>query len=75
MTLHPPNNHQDSKLTRILADAVGGGGSTALIGTISPAGCCLSETYSTLTFAARCMSVQVPVVRHEHVDYANLCAK
>ena len=45
--------YRDSKLTRLLADALGGNCKTAFVVTLSPAECSLEETVSTLKFADR----------------------
>jgi len=63
---------QDSKLTKVLADSLGGTAHTVLLGTISPASACEGETLSTLQFAARCMHVKTSPVKHEELDYASL---
>ncbi|CAM9330589.1 unnamed protein product [Hapterophycus canaliculatus] len=48
----------DSKLTRILADTLGGNANAALIATVGPAPQNQAESLSTLVFASRCMRVQ-----------------
>ncbi|CAN0496317.1 unnamed protein product, partial [Ectocarpus sp. 12 AP-2014] len=56
---------RDSKLTRILADSLGGDANAALVATVGPAPQNQAETLSTLVFASRCMRVQSNPVRHE----------
>lgn len=50
--------YRDSKLTRVLQNAFGGNGKTALICNISPSALSYHETISTLRFGARCQLVQ-----------------
>jgi hypothetical protein len=45
--------YRDSKLTRLLRDALGGKSKTCIIATISPASHSLEETMSTLEYAHR----------------------
>jgi hypothetical protein len=66
---------QDSKLTRLLQDSLGGTARTVLLATIGPSASCQSETLSTLLFASRCMHVKVTPIRHEVLDYAQLYAR
>jgi len=67
--------YRDSKLTRLLQDSLGGTASTALIATIGPAAVNYGETLSTLLFAQRCMAVKITPIKHEEIDYAEMCAK
>lgn len=66
--------YRDSKLTRLLQDSLGGTASTALIATVGPAPVNYGETLSTLLFASRCMAVKSTPVKHEEIDYAEMCA-
>jgi len=50
--------YRESKLTYLLKDSLGGSSKTCLIANISPAGPCLLETMSTLSFAARAKLVK-----------------
>lgn len=50
--------YRDSKLTRLLKDALGGNCKTVLIATISPALAAVDETISTLTYAEQAMGIQ-----------------
>jgi hypothetical protein len=45
--------YRDCKLTRLLADSLGGNSKTCIIANISPCAYCYEETYSTLKFAVR----------------------
>ena len=45
--------YRDSKLTRLLRDALGGKSKTCIIATISPASHAVDETMSTLEYAHR----------------------
>lgn len=50
--------YRDSKLTRLLRDALGGKSKTCIIATISPASHSLEETLSTLEYAHRAKSIK-----------------
>ena len=50
--------YRDSKLTRLLRDALGGKSKTCIIATISPASHALEETLSTLEYAHRAKSIK-----------------
>lgn len=55
---------RDSKLTRLLADSLGGSGLALMIACISPATACLSETLKTLHYANRAKRIRNrPMVR------------
>jgi hypothetical protein len=45
--------YRDTKLTRLLAESLGGNSRTCIIANISPCSYCFEETYSTLKFATR----------------------
>lgn len=62
--------YRDSKLTFLLKDSLGGNSLTYLIATISPASNCLSETLSTLQFAARAKTVRNQAIINEVADSA-----
>ena len=64
--LHIP--YRDSKLTRILSQALGGNSLSAIICTISPAAMNLTQTISTLRFATRAKNVQNDVHVNELMD-------
>ncbi|XP_071695478.1 kinesin-like protein KIN-1 [Rutidosis leptorrhynchoides] len=53
--------YRDSKLTRILQDALGGSSQTALLCCCSPSLCNSSETISTLRFGARAKHIKASV--------------
>ncbi|UJR35549.1 hypothetical protein I4U23_028302 [Adineta vaga] len=56
--------YRDSKLTRLLADSLGGHGITLMIACISPANSCESETLSTLRYANRAKNIEnAPIVK------------
>lgn len=65
--------YRDSKLTRLLQNALGGNSNTCFIGTISPHVSCHFETQSTLQFAQRCMKVHTHahtnIIHVNDVDY------
>lgn len=50
--------YRDSKLTRLLQDALGGSCRTVMIATISPAQAAVDETISTLAYAEQAMGIQ-----------------
>ena len=60
--------YRDSKLTRILSQALGGNSLSAIICTISPAAMNLNQTLSTLRFATRAKRVQNSVHINEIVN-------
>ncbi|XP_074976997.1 kinesin-like protein KIF12 isoform X12 [Caretta caretta] len=49
--------YRDSKLTRLLAESLGGSGITLMVACISPSSRCLPETLHTLRFASRAKKV------------------
>ena len=67
--------YRDSKLTRLLQDSLGGTASTALLAAVGPAAVNYGETLSTLLFATRCMAVKTTPLKHEEVDYADMCSR
>lgn len=60
--------YRDSKLTRILADSLGGNCKTTLIAMVSPAQEAFVETFSTLKFALRAKSIQNSPRMNEFLD-------
>ncbi|XP_037654025.1 LOW QUALITY PROTEIN: kinesin-like protein KIF12 [Choloepus didactylus] len=61
---------RDSKLTKLLADSLGGRGVTLMVACVSPSAQCLPETLSTLRYASRAQRVttrpqalKTPIVR------------
>eukprot|EP00752_Nemacystus_decipiens_P007852 g7014.t1 len=60
---------RDSKLTRILADSLGGNANAALLATVGPAPQNQAESLSTLVFASRCMRVRNSPARLEESDH------
>ena len=61
--LHIP--FRDSKLTRLLEDSLGGNCKTTICACISPSMVHYDESYSTLLFARRAMSVKTRVIMNE----------
>jgi len=57
-------NYRDSKLTRLLKDALGGNCKTVMIAHISPASFNFEESRNTLTYADRAKNIRTKV-RHE----------
>uniref|UniRef100_A0A2P2I6J6 Kinesin-like protein KIF11 n=1 Tax=Hirondellea gigas TaxID=1518452 RepID=A0A2P2I6J6_9CRUS len=53
----PQVPYKESKLTRLLQDALGGRTKTSIIATVSPASCNLEETLSTLDYAHRAKNI------------------
>lgn len=60
--------YRDSKLTRLLSQALGGNSLTTIICTISPASLNYYQTLSTLRFATRAKSVKLRVTSNEYMD-------
>ena len=50
--------YRDSKLTRLLRDALGGKSKTCVVATVSPAASAVDETISTLEYARRAASIK-----------------
>jgi hypothetical protein len=77
-TTSPPSSpyrhipYRDSKLTKLLMDALGGGGLALLIACVSPASGAVDETLATLAFAAR--AARVRSAPAPHVDAAAAAA-
>ena len=67
--------YRDSKLTRILSQAIGGNSLSAIICTISPAAMNLNQTLSTLRFATRAKIVQNDTHVNEVLDDATSTAQ
>ena len=59
----------DSKLTRLLTDSLGGNSKTTICACIGPSLENYEETYSTLLFATRAMSVRTFVKMNEKIEY------
>jgi kinesin family protein 11 len=56
---HQPHvPYRDSKLTRLLRDALGGRSKTCVIATVAPSAGCLDETLSTLEYAHRAKNIR-----------------
>ena len=64
--IHIP--YRDSKLTRLLSQALGGNSLTTIICTVSPASINYYQTLSTLRFATRAKSVKLKVSSNEYMD-------
>ncbi len=60
--------YRDSKLTRLLSQALGGNSLTTIICTVSPASINYYQTLSTLRFATRAKSVKLRVTNNEYID-------
>jgi len=54
-------NYRDSKLTRLLKDALGGNCKTVMIAHISPASFNFEESRNTLTYADRAKNIRTKV--------------
>ena len=59
---------RDSKLTRLLSESLGGNCKTTICACISPSMPHYDESYSTLLFAIKAMSVRTRVVMNERVE-------
>ena len=64
--IHIP--YRDSKLTRLLSQALGGNSLTTIICTVSPAAFNYYQTLSTLRFALRAKSVKLQITSNEYID-------
>jgi hypothetical protein len=62
---------RDSKLTRLLSESLGGNCKTTICACISPSMLHYDESYSTLLFAIKAMSVRTRVVMNERVEIKN----
>jgi len=60
---------RDSKLTRLLTHSLGGNCKTTICACISPSLIHYDESFSTLLFAARAMSVRTYVTMNEKIEY------
>ena len=60
---------RDSKLTRLLTESLGGNSKTTICACISPSLIHYDESYSTLLFATRAMSVRTYVTMNEKIEY------
>ena len=60
---------RDSKLTRLLTESLGGNCKTTICACISPSLILYDESYSTLLFAARAMSVRTRANRNEKIEF------
>lgn len=56
--------YRNSKLTMLLQDSIGGNAKTVMFANVSPAMDCITETVSTLSFAARVKKVQNRALRN-----------
>mmetsp|Transcript_8573 Transcript_8573/g.7908 ORF Transcript_8573/g.7908 Transcript_8573/m.7908 type:complete len:115 (+) Transcript_8573:285-629(+) len=63
---------RDSKLTRLLTESLGGNCKTSICACISPSLLHYEESYSTLLFATRAMSVRTHVIMNEKIEYKYL---
>jgi hypothetical protein len=60
---------RDSKLTRLLTESLGGNCRTTICACVSPSLIHFDESYSTLLFAARAMSVRTRASKNEKIDF------
>lgn len=60
--------YRNSKLTRVLQQALGGNARTVMVAAISPADNNYSETLSTLQYASRASKIQNKTVRNEDIN-------
>lgn len=61
--------YRDSKLTRLLANSLGGSSKTSLIITIGPSLAHVTETLSTLNFGTRAMKIEINPSVSKLIDY------
>ena len=73
--------YRDSKLTRLLKDALGGTTKTVMIATVSPAPSCTEDTHNTLKYAHRAKEIKVAAqsrsisVEYHVTKYKSIIAK
>ena len=67
--------YRDSKLTRLLASALGGNAKTTMITCVSPASGNIGESHSTLRFASRAKRIVNHVRKNEFDDAKSLAQK
>jgi len=60
---------RDSKLTRLLTESLGGNCKTSICACISPSMLHYDESYSTLLFATRAMSVRTNASLNQKIEY------
>jgi len=65
----PPSHipFRDTKLTRILSDCLGGNAKTSIVACVAPTALNSEETFSTLHFASRAMTVKINPKLNENV--------
>ena len=63
---------RDSKLTRLLTESLGGNYKTTICACIGPSMANYDESYSTLLFATRAMSIKTYVKMNERVEIKHL---
>jgi len=61
----PFAHYRDSKLTYLLRDSLGGNSKTVIMANVSPSPLCVSETSSSLKFAARAKRIRCAAVQNE----------
>ena len=59
---------RDSKLTRLLSESLGGNCKTTICACVSPSMLHYDESYSTLLFAIKAMSVRTRVMMNERIE-------
>ena len=64
--------YRDSKLTRLLIEALGGEGRTLIVACCSPASAHIDETLNTLHFASRAKNIQNRPVAQVLLSYSRL---
>lgn len=62
---------RDSKLTRLLSESLGGNCKTTICACVSPSMLHYDESYSTLLFAIKAMSVRTRVTMNERIEVKN----
>eukprot|EP01059_Diplonema_ambulator_P022175 TRINITY_DN3716_c2_g1_i1.p1 TRINITY_DN3716_c2_g1~~TRINITY_DN3716_c2_g1_i1.p1 ORF type:complete len:774 (+),score=299.10 TRINITY_DN3716_c2_g1_i1:56-2323(+) len=66
---------RNSKLTRLLQDAIGGKAKASVCITLGPSGASFHETVGTLYFGSRAMAVKTEAKLQLNIDYQALCKK
>ena len=62
---------RDSRLTRLLSESLGGNCKTTICACVSPSMLHYDESYSTLLFAIKAMSVRTRVIMNERIEVKN----
>eukprot|EP00049_Salpingoeca_infusionum_P019198 m.360736 g.360736 ORF g.360736 m.360736 type:complete len:1098 (+) comp19151_c0_seq1:623-3916(+) len=65
-------NYRDSKLTRLLKDALGGSCRTVMVAHVGPCDYHFEESYNTLVYANRAKNIKTHIVQNRHTAQAHI---